>query len=361
MEYIQNKYSHRSEVYYRSLIKDWYRYLEEAKNNFYTNMFSRKLPNKEVTPDNFHFIKTLGMGAFGRVMLIQNDATGYLYAAKILIKKHLVESRQVRHALNERNILRSIRFPFTIHLEFFFQDNVYLYFVMPLVEGGEMFMILRAQGRFNENMAKFYAAQVLLALEYLHFLNLVYRDLKPENILIDKDGFIKVTDFGFCKRIEGRTYTFCGTPEYMAPEILLSRGYGKSVDYWALGILIYELNCGHTPFFSKDCTKIYDKIIRGRYLIKTYFSPELKDIIKNLLQADLSRRYGTLRRGVRDIKDHRWFNRIIWIELVNKNVKPPFVPANKEIENAEFFERFQEEPSLMHKSYDAYKDHFDNF
>ena len=201
------------------------------------------LDPKNVKLDDFELDRTIGTGSFGRVMIVYvKKDRAQRYAMKMLKKENIVKMKQVEHTLNERKILSSIDFPFVVKLFYSFKDTSNLYMVLEYVSGGEMFTHLRKTGRYTEDTAKFYASQIVLTFEYLHYLNIVYRDLKPENVLYDATGFIKLTDFGFAKIIKDRTWTLCGTPEYLAPEIILSRGYNKAVDWWALGVIIYEMS-----------------------------------------------------------------------------------------------------------------------
>lgn len=180
----------------------------------------RQTATSNASLEDFDRMKTLGTGSFGRVMLVQHKASKEYFAMKILDKQKIVKLKQVEHTLNEKKILHSISYPFVVGLKFHFKDTTNLYMLMEYVAGGEMFSHLRRLGRFSEPHSRFYAAQILLTLEYLHSLDLIYRDLKPENLLIDLKGYIKVTDFGFAKRVKGRTWTLCGTPEYLAPGTL---------------------------------------------------------------------------------------------------------------------------------------------
>jgi len=190
---------------------------------------------------------------------------------------------------------------------------------MDYVPGGELFTLLRRSGRFSHRIARFYAAEIVLAFEHLHSMDFVYRDLKPENLLINKDGHIKITDFGFSKHVpDNRTYTVCGTPEYLAPEIIRSKGHGKPVDWWALGILIFEMLAGFSPFYGESTQDTYEKILEGRFTWPRHFDNTDIDLISRLATADLTRRLGCLSGGVEDIKRHPWFALIDWGQLYRK-------------------------------------------
>jgi len=241
------------------------------------------------------------------VKLAKNKVSQAYCALKILKKAEIIRLKQVDHIINENTILANLDHPFIVRMEGFCQDARYLYLILEFVSGGELFTYLRSIGRLETNHACFYAAQVTLMFEYLHSKNIVYRDLKPENLLIADDGYLKLTDFGFAKVVEGRTYTLCGTPEYLAPEILLNKGHGKAVDWWTLGILIYEMNAGIDPFTDEDPMAIYQKILKGKVKFPRNFDKNAKSIVKHLLVADLSKRYGNLKNGAADIKNHRWF------------------------------------------------------
>ncbi|XP_011162555.1 cAMP-dependent protein kinase catalytic subunit beta-like [Solenopsis invicta] len=340
------------------MFKEYDEILNDLKTTFMEKWKTQLDDNAK--PDDFERFRTVGTGAFGRVVLVKHKLTSEYYAMKILDKAKLVKTKQVDHTRNEKRILQSISFPFMVFMEFCFKDNSYVYMVLPFAQGGEMFTHLRRMGKFDESLARFYAAQVVLALEYLHHCSLIYRDLKPENILIQTTGYIRMTDFGFCKMVDGRTWTLCGTPEYLAPEVILSKGYGKAVDWWSFGVLIYEMNAGYPPFYAHDPMKIYEKIVAGKYKFAHHFGEELRDILKNILQVDLTRRYGNLKDGSMDIKRHRWFQSIDWIEIYHQKVQPSFIPHCSNSGDTSNFDHYDEVP-LDIASFDHYTKEFANF
>ncbi|KAF1799104.1 camp-dependent protein kinase [Mucor lusitanicus] len=312
----------------------------------YTNYDHAILEQRKNRPklklDDFHLLRTLGTGSFGRVHLAQSRHNGRYYAIKVLKKAEVVRLKQVEHTNSEKSILESAANPFMVNLWGTFQDDINLYMVMDYVPGGELFSILRKNQRFPDHVAKFYAAEVLLAIEYFHSKDIIYRDLKPENLLLDSQGHIKITDFGFAKHVPDITWTLCGTPDYLAPEVIQSKGYGMAVDWWSLGILIFEMLAGHPPFYDDDHLKLYEKILQGKIKWPAYFDPHAKDLLKRLLTPDLSRRYGNLKGGADDIKNHKWFSGVDFVRVANRQVRSPYVPNIRGEGDASHFDRYPE-------------------
>ncbi|KAI1661591.1 Pkinase-domain-containing protein [Daldinia decipiens] len=294
---------------------------------------------------DFDLLRTLGTGSFGRVHLVQSKHNQRFYAVKVLKKAQVVKMKQVEHTNDERRMLGEVKHPFLITLWGTFQDPKNLYMVMDFVEGGELFSLLRKSGRFPNPVAKFYAAEVTLALEYLHSRNIIYRDLKPENLLLDRHGHLKITDFGFAKRVPDKTWTLCGTPDYLAPEVVSNKGYNKSVDWWSLGILIYEMLCGYTPFWdSGSPMKIYENILRGKVKYPAYVHPDAQNLLELLITPDLTKRLGNLYGGSQDVKNHPWFAEVTWDRLSRKDIDAPYTPPVKAgAGDASQFDRYPEE------------------
>lgn len=303
----------------------------------------RKLSGRYALSD-FAVERTLGTGSFGRVHLVRSRHNHRFYAIKVLRKEQVVKMKQVEHTNSERAILSIVRHPFLVNLWGTFKDSTFLYMVMDYVPGGELFTLLRKSQRFPHPVAKFYAAEVALAIDYLHQNNIIYRDLKPENILLSADGHLKITDFGFAKYVPDVTWTLCGTPDYLAPEIVSSKGYNKSVDWWALGVLLFEMLAGHPPFFTEDGNpiKLYEKIIACKVRYPPYFETGVKDLLKNLLTADLSKRFGNLHRGSKDIFGHLWFAEVDWDRLYRREIPAPYLPTVTTDGDSSQFERYPE-------------------
>lgn len=282
--------------------------------------------NVEYHLEDFEMVKTVGTGTFGRVILCRHKYSDNYYAMKALAIADVIRLKQVEHVRNEKNILSQVSHPFIISMHWTHHDRTFLYMLFEYVCGGELFTYLRNAGRFNSTTSNFYAAEIVSALEYLHYRSIVYRDLKPENLLLDRDGHLKITDFGFAKLLTDRTWTLCGTPEYLAPEIIQSKGHNKAVDWWALGILIYEMLSGYPPFFDENPFGIYEKILAGRIEWPKHMDPVAKDLIKKLLVQDRTRRLGNMKNGAEDLKRHRWFKSLNWDEVIERKMQPPIVP-----------------------------------
>jgi len=284
------------------------------------------------TLSSFQLLKTIGTGTFGRVYLSSHRQSGTHYAMKVLKKAAIVRLKQVEHVISEAKILGMIHertgggHPFIVNLLARFQDDRCLFMLEEYVQGGELFTHLRRAGRFSNDVARFYSAEILCAIEYLHGMGVIYRDLKPENLLIDVEGHVKIADFGFAKIVEDRTWTLCGTPEYLAPEIIQSKGHGKPVDHWALGILTFEMLHGYPPFYSDTPFGIYEKILAGKVVFIPAINSDAKDFIRRLLVADRSKRLGNLKGGIEDVKNHRWFRGVDWKILLRRDIQPPIIP-----------------------------------
>ena len=297
------------------------------------------------TIENYELGPTLGTGSFGRVRIATNKATSRHYAIKILKKTEVLRFKQVQHMLNERDVLHHLSndpHPFIVNLSETFQDATSLYFVLEYVIGGEFFTHLRQAVKFSSEASQFYAAHIVLIFEFLHSKNIIYRDLKPENILLDETGYLKLTDFGFAKKIDYATFTLCGTPEYLAPEVLLNKGHGKGVDWWTLGILTYEMLRGEPPFIDEDPMGIYQKILAGKVSFPRGFDKSAKSLVKKVLTADLTRRYGCLKGGAQDIKESKWLASFDFNALLKRELKAPIVPMVSGAGDTSNFDEYSE-------------------
>ncbi|KAF8460299.1 kinase-like domain-containing protein [Kalaharituber pfeilii] len=308
-------------------------------------------------------------GTFARVWLVKptKDIRGKvsrseLYALKILRKADVIRLKQCEHTRNERTILYHCRrHPFITRLVDSWSDWNSLYLLLDYAPGGELFSYLRRNVRFPIDITQFYAAEITSVLAFLHRNGVVYRDLKPENIMIDARGHIKLVDFGFSKAVgDFETYTLCGTPEYIAPEVLVTKGHGKAVDWWALGVFIFELACGYPPFYDSNPHKIYEKILAGKILFPSALNlPEaFQDIVRQLCTKDLSARLGNLRGGGEDNID--------WEELEKKTSPGPIVPDLESPEDTKYFDQYppqeQQNPDDYTLSmYDRWENYFRDF
>lgn len=288
---------------------------------------------KEISIEDFDLLRVLGQGAFGKVFLARQKATGKIFAMKVLKKKNIIEMNQLEHTKTEKMILQHVNHPFIVSLEFAFQTPEKLYFVLEFMKGGELFNYLSKTGKISESDAKFYAASAALALGYLHKNNYIYRDLKPENILLDENGYAKLADFGLAKFLKTgeQTHTFCGTPEYLAPEVILGQGHNRGADWWGLGILIHEMVLGTTPFRAGNVQVLYSGVVKKNveFTEKSSVSLTCKDVITKLLKKNPAERLGS-KGDMEEVLSHPWFAEINIPELLKRKLVAPYKPAFKE-------------------------------
>lgn len=311
-----------------------------------------KTSKKHYGPEDFDVLRLIGKGTFGQVYQVRKKDTDRIYAMKVLSKKVIVQKKEVAHTLGERNILvrtATTDSPFIVGLKFSFQTPTDLYLVTDYMSGGELFWHLQKEGRFKEDRAKFYIAELILALEHLHNHDIVYRDLKPENILLDANGHIALCDFGLSKAnlaANATTNTFCGTTEYLAPEVLLDdQGYTKMVDFWSLGVLVFEMCCGWSPFYAEDTQQMYKNIAFGKVRFpRDALSLEGRNFVKGLLNRNPKHRLGAT-HDAKELREHPFFHDIDWVELQRKNVVPPFKPKlSSETDTSNFDPEFTNAP-----------------
>lgn len=325
-----------------------------ADRDFFNNQL-RKLQagyKSANTLNRFEVDRTLGTGSFGRVLMVrptkvakgEADMTNTFMALKIIAKKRVLDTNQVEHTVTEKNILFCMENNFIVKMFDYFLDAKSIYFLLEFINGGEMFTHIHKQKRrrFSPEQTRFFAAETVLAFEYLHNLDIMFRDLKPENMLIDCHGHIRVTDFGFAKRVTDITWTMCGTPEYLAPEIIMNKGYGHGVDWWAVGVLIYEMRCGRSPFECSDQVKLFKKITLRDFTFPRDFTNDEKMLIKGLLQPDITRRLGCMHGGVDDIKNQQYFKAVHWNDLYEMKVASPYVPRVSGANDCSNFDSYPE-------------------
>jgi protein-serine/threonine kinase len=309
---------------------------EGIKGEVHLRISFQRTDKRHYGPEDFDILKLIGKGTFGQVFQVRKKDTHRVYAMKVLSKKVIVQKKEVAHTLGERNILvRTAKTdsPFIVALKFSFQTPSDLYLVTDYMSGGELFWHLQKEGRFGEARAKFYIAELILALQHLHEHNIVYRDLKPENILLDANGHIALCDFGLSKANltdADTTNTFCGTTEYLAPEVLLDEnGYTKMVDFWSLGVLVFEMCCGWSPFYAEDTQQMYKNIAFGKVRFpRDALSTEGRNFVKGLLNRNPKHRLGA-NGDAEELKAHPFFADVDWEQLAKKNVVPPFKPKLK--------------------------------
>jgi len=288
--------------------------------------------NKKVGYNDFDILSVVGKGNFGKVLQVRKKDSGQIFAMKVLDKKTIIENDELDHTITEKNILANLVHPFLVHLYYSFQTLDKIFFVMDFINGGDIFFHLQNDHYFPPERCRFYGAQIVCGLEYLHSSGVVYRDLKAENLILNDDGYILMTDFGISKQglnaKEAKAMTFCGTPEYLAPEILAGNGYTKGVDWWALGVLIFEMLAGNPPFYSQNIQTMYARIAAEevKFPDKPSFDEPTKSIIRGFLERDPLKRL----TDVDKIKSHPYFQSIDWTKLLQKELKPPYVPNVKD-------------------------------
>ncbi|OAA73304.1 serine/threonine-protein kinase sck1 [Cordyceps fumosorosea ARSEF 2679] len=311
----------------------------------YVEALYQRTEKKHYGPSDFEILKLIGKGTFGQVYQVRKRDTQRIYAMKVLQKKVIVQKKEVAHTVGERNILvrtATSDSPFIVGLKFSFQTPSELYLVTDYMSGGELFWHLQKEGRFDERRAKFYIAELILAIQHLHNNDIVYRDLKPENILLDANGHIALCDFGLSKANltkNDTTNTFCGTTEYLAPEVLLDEsGYTKMVDFWSLGVLVFEMCCGWSPFYAEDTQQMYKNIAFGKVRFpRDTLSQEGRNFVKGLLNRNPKHRLGAT-DDAEELKQHPFFNDIDWTLLTQKRIAPPFKPKLKSETDVSYFD-----------------------
>ena len=286
---------------------------------------SFSLLGRTVTLNDLELLSTLGVGTFGRVRLCRVRGNDQVYALKIIKKSVVLRLKQVDHIKDEKKVLSLLDSDFFPHLYASFQSSSSLFLLVKYVLGGELFKRIRAEQRFPNDVALFYATEVVVAFEALHRQNIAYRDLKPENILIDRTGHIKIVDFGFAKIVQDKTFTLCGTPEYLAPETIEHRGHDTNVDWWALGILVYEMLVGHPPFYDDNPYTLYQKIVACDLQIPDYMHRHAAGLIRELLTPDVTRRLGS-HNDAEAVKAHRWFRGVDFDMVTQREIPAPWVP-----------------------------------
>ncbi|KUJ06300.1 camp-dependent protein kinase A [Mollisia scopiformis] len=349
--------------------------------------------SKGLSIRDFELVRTLGTGTFARVWLVRlanpaEEDRDKVFALKVLRKVEVIKLKQVDHVNHERSVLADVAgHPFITTLITSFSDHDSLYMLLDYCPGGEVFSYLRKAKRFDENTSRFYAAEIVLILEYLHEREgVAYRDLKPENLLLDGEGHIKLVDFGFAKRlgnseqqkhgkkskgnvniVPGETYTLCGTPEYLAPEVIQSKGHTTAVDWWALGILIYEFLTGYPPFWNSNPIEIYKQIVSKpvHFPNEPAISPEAKDIIRQFCTVDRSKRLGNISGGAARVKEHPFFNGVIWEDVYYRKYRGPIIPPIRYPGDAQCFDTYPDEKAGREPYSDELKrkweDHFKDF
>ncbi|XP_055539098.1 cGMP-dependent protein kinase, isozyme 2 forms cD4/T1/T3A/T3B isoform X2 [Wyeomyia smithii] len=327
--------------------------LDEIKNRYNDDAVIQKKKIyeefRDVRLSDLRVLATLGVGGFGRVELVQlSQDKSRSFALKQMKKAQIVETRQQQHIMSEKEIMSEANSDFIVKLYKTFKDRKYLYMLMESCLGGELWTILRDRGHFDDPTTRFYTACVVEAFDYLHSRNIIYRDLKPENLLLDVSGYVKLVDFGFAKKLQSgrKTWTFCGTPEYVAPEVILNRGHDISADYWSLGVLMFELLTGTPPFTGADPMRTYNIILKGIDAIEfpRNITRNASALIKKLCRDNPTERLGYQRGGISEIQKHKWFDGFYWEGLRNRTLPPPILPKVLSVVDTTNFDDYPADP-----------------
>ena len=309
---------------------------------------------KVISLNDFDVLKLIGKGSYARVYLVRNKSNQKIYSMKKLNKPFIKRKKEEKHIINERILLSKINYPFLVKLFCCFQDQEHLYFIMEFIQGGELFFHLHRELRFDDEKTRFYIAELILVINFLHNNKIIYRDIKPENILLDAEGHIKLTDFGLsrlCSENNEKAFTICGTIYYIAPEILERKGYDKTVDLWSLGCLMYEMLNGK-PLFNFQTGKVDINEYKKKIVLPNNFSEEAKDLITKLLDLDPKKRIGAGNKGFENLKKHKYFEGINWNDLENKKITPPFIPNIEGPFDLKYFDKVFTDEVNITKEYD---------
>ena len=322
--------------------------LIEKNNTQEENKETSELVTLKLSYQDFEPLKLIGTGSFGKVLLVKYNSNNNLYAMKVLNKSQIKLKKQEENTKNERDLMVKLNNPFILSIKFAFQDESKLYIVSEFLQGGDLFYHLHHSTiNLTEEVAKFYIIELILGLEFLHQNNVIFRDLKPENILLDSEGHIRISDFGLSKILENsrdKAYTLCGTLKYLAPEILKNKGYEKSVDWWSLGCIFYEMLMGHLPF-KINGNVIDPEVFEEKIKFNDNMNPLLVDLISQLLSVNPKKRIGYGDSDAKKIKEHQYFSDVDWNKYLNKEIEPPFVPKLDGDMDLRYFDKsFTDEP-----------------
>lgn len=327
----------------------------------FSNVSLAEREERQQALDRLEISKTVGTGSYGRVVVARDRETSSFYALKIFSISHVVQSRQTEHVKSEKEILSGIKHPFIIRLYWTHHSEQFLYMLLDYVPGGELFTYMRRKGTFDLKTSLFYISEITLAFEYLHSMKIVYRDLKPENILLDGEGHVKLVDFGFAKKILNKTFTTCGTPDYLSPELFRGTGHNKTTDWWSLGILLFEMLSGVTPFNpNQNESEIPTRVLAGRITWPRTIDETSKAFIKKLLNQNPDKRLGAGPNGSREVKDQPFFASVRWDDVYGRRLVAPIIPNLQHPGDTSCFDQYKEDwrsaPFASDKELDLFVD-----